>query len=156
MLSMRKTLLLCSVFALLCITASGQEVTPSTTPTPASAPAPTTAPAPAIIPVPATVHIYRYKQYTGSFLKPSVYCDGAELGRVQNGSVFDVKIAAGPHTFYSEDKQAGAVLTLEPGKEYFFRTDLQTGVWKGHFRLTIVMPEQGVFDIAKLKPQATK
>jgi len=63
-----------------------------------------------------------------------------------------VKIPAGSHTFYSEDKQAGAVVDIEPGKEYFFRTDLQTGFWKGHFRLTMVMPEQGKFDIAKLKP----
>ncbi len=75
----------------------------------------------------ATVHFYRYKQYVGSALRPSVYCDGAELGRIDNGRYLDVKISAGPHTFYSEDKQAGAVMTLEPGKDYFLRTDLQEG-----------------------------
>jgi hypothetical protein len=104
----------------------------------------------------ATVHFYRYKQYVGSALRPSVYCDGAELGRIDNGRYLDVKISAGPHTFYSEDKQAGAVMTLEPGKDYFLRTDLQEGFWKGHFRLTEVAPDQGKFDITKLKPLDSK
>jgi hypothetical protein len=133
MLAMRKSIFLCSLFALLCVAAGAQDVTPATAP------------------VPATVHIYRYKQFTGSGLKPSVYCDGTELIRMRNGSVFSTTIAPGPHTFYANDKQAGAEFTLEPGREYFFRTDLQTGLWKGHFRLTMVMPQQGAFDIAKLK-----
>lgn len=99
----------------------------------------------------ATVHFYRYKQFQGSALNPSVYCDGIALARIENGKYFDAQIAAGKHTFYSEDKQAGAVLVLEPGKEYYFRTDLQTGFWKGHFRLTLVQAEQGAFDLTKLK-----
>ncbi len=44
------------------------------------------------------------------------------------------------------------MVNVEVGKEYFFQTDLQMGVWKGHFRLTMFMPEQGKFDLAKLKP----
>jgi len=104
----------------------------------------------------ATVHFYRYRQYQGSALNPSVYCDGVRLARIWNGAFFDVKIPPGPHTFYAEDKQAGAVVTLESGKEYFFRTDLQVGVFKGHFRLTMVMPEQGKYDLGKLKPMDPK
>jgi hypothetical protein len=100
----------------------------------------------------AIVHFYRYKQMQGALLKPSVYCDGQELGRMQDGRVFDVRVAPGPHTFYANDKQAGASVNLEPGKEYYFRTDLQLGFWKGHFRLTMVMPEQGKYDVANLKP----
>jgi hypothetical protein len=99
-----------------------------------------------------TVHFYRYKQYMGSALRPSVYCDDLRVGRIENGRYLDVKVPAGAHTFYAEDKQAGAIVMIETGKEYFFRTDLQTGFWKGHFRLTIVMPEQGKFDLPKLKP----
>ncbi len=100
----------------------------------------------------AIVHFYRYRQAAGKMLRPSVYCDGYELGRMQNGRVFDVRVQPGTHTFTAEDKQAGATVTLEPGKEYFFRTDLQLGFWKGHFRLTMVMPDQGKYDIANLKP----
>jgi hypothetical protein len=75
-----------------------------------------------------------------------------QLARIENGRFLDLKLPIGPHTFYAEDKQSGALIKLEEGKEYFFRTDLQVGFWKGHFRLTMVMPEQGAFDIAKLKP----
>jgi hypothetical protein len=133
MLPMRKTLLFLCALCSLCAVCDAQQASVAD----------------------ATVHFYRYKQYVGSLLKPSIYCDGAEVGRIQNGTVFDVRLSPGPHTFYAEDKQAGAVVTLEPGKEYFFRTDLQTGFWKGHFRLTMMMPEQGAFDVAKLKPTLT-
>lgn len=100
----------------------------------------------------ANVYFYRYKQFQGSALKPSIYCDGRDLLRMQNGRFFELQLPAGEHTCYSNDKQAGAVVTLEAGKDYYFRVDLQTGFWKGHFRLEMVMPEQGKYDIAKLKP----
>jgi hypothetical protein len=100
----------------------------------------------------ATVVFYRYKQVRGSVLRPSVYCDGKELARINNGQFLKVTLPAGPHTFYANDKQAGAEVTLESGHEYYFRTDLEVGFWKGHFRLLMVMPEQGKFDITKLKP----
>jgi Protein of unknown function (DUF2846) len=100
----------------------------------------------------ASVHFYRYKQMQGSALRPSVYCDGTQVVRMSNGKYIDLFIPAGSHTFYAEDKQAGAVVMLEPGKDYYFRTDLQVGFWKGHFRLTMVTPEQGAYDLSKLKP----
>jgi hypothetical protein len=100
----------------------------------------------------ATVHFYRYKQFEGSALKPSIYCDGVELIRMQNGRFFDMQLPLGEHTCYANDKQAGAIVKFEAGKDYYFRVNLQTGMWKGHYRLEMVMPEQGKYDIAKLKP----
>jgi len=100
----------------------------------------------------ATVHFYRYKQFEGSALKPSIYCDGVELIRMQNGRFFDMQLPLGEHTCYANDKQAGAIVKFEAAKDYFFRVNLQTGMWKGHYRLEMVMPEQGKYDIAKLKP----
>jgi hypothetical protein len=100
----------------------------------------------------ATVHFYRYKQFEGSALKPSVYCDGVELIRMQNGRFFDMQLPLGEHTCYANDKQAGAIVRFEAGKDYYFRVNLQVGMWKGHYRLEMVMPEQGKYDIAKLKP----
>jgi hypothetical protein len=133
---------------------------PPLAPMPVAAPAivahPATAPAGTQEAATATVHFYRYKQYMGSALKPSVYCDNTELGRLGNGHYLDVKIPVGPHTLYAEDKQAGAAVTLEDGKDYYFRTDVQIGFWKGHFRLTMVMPEQGKYDVEKLTPLDSK
>lgn len=103
----------------------------------------------------ATIHFYRYKQYVGSALKPSVYCDGVELARIQNGRYIDVQVPAGSHTFYSNDKQAGAIVNVVAGKEYYFRLDLQTGFWKGHFRVDMVEPDQGKYDLSHLKPGDT-
>src|SRR5579859_3582323 len=64
----------------------------------------------------AKVYFYRYKQYVGSALAPSVYCDEAELARMENGRYFTVKLAPGKHTFRSNDKQSGVEVDLKPGQ----------------------------------------
>jgi hypothetical protein len=102
----------------------------------------------------ATVYFYRYKQYVGSALSPSVYCDEAELARAENGRYFAVKLAPGKHTFRSNDKQSGAEVDLKPGQEYFLRVELVSGFMKGHGRLVAVVPEQAKFELQskQLKP----
>jgi hypothetical protein len=102
----------------------------------------------------ATVYFYRYKQYVGSALSPSVYCDEAELARMENGRYFSVKLNPGRHTFRSNDKQSGAEVDLKSGQEYFLRVELATGFMKGHGRLVAIVPEQGRFELQskKLKP----
>src|SRR5215470_10607584 len=69
----------------------------------------------------ATVYVYRYKQFVGSALEPSVYCDDAQLAKMTNGRYFTVKIEPGKHTFHSNDKQSGIEMDLKPGQEYFIR-----------------------------------
>ena len=54
-----------------------------------------------------TVYIYRYKQFVGSALEPSVYCDETQLARMDNGRYFAVAIEPGKHTFHANDKQSG-------------------------------------------------
>jgi len=130
---------------------------PASPPEPVAPPAPTTvaAPAPpaaASTRTTATIHFYRYKQFQGSALRPSVYCDGNDKGRLSSGHYLDVKVPAGSHSFSADDKQAGAVILTEAGKDYYLRADVQVGFWKGHFRLTMVMPEQGKYDMENLKP----
>jgi Protein of unknown function (DUF2846) len=102
----------------------------------------------------ATVYFYRYKQYVGSALSPSVYCDEAELARAENGRYFAVRLNPGKHTFRSNDKQSGAEVDLKPGQEYFLRVELVSGFMKGHGRLVAVVPEQAKFELQskQLKP----
>ena len=102
----------------------------------------------------AKVYFYRYKQYVGSALAPSVYCDEAELARMQNGRYLTVKLAPGKHTFRSNDKQSGVEVDLKPGQEYFLRVELVTGMMKGHGRVVAVVPEQARFELKakNLKP----
>ena len=100
----------------------------------------------------ATVYFYRYKQYVGAALSPSVYCDEGELARMENGRFFVAKFAPGKHAFRSNDKQSGIEADLKAGQEYYIRVELVTGAWKGHGRLVLTQPEQGSYEIKKLKP----
>ena len=105
-------------------------------------------------PTKATVYVYRYKQFVGSALAPSVYCDETELARMENGRYFTVKLDPGKHSFRSNDKQSGTELDMKAGQEYFVRVELVAGAMKGHGRLVLMSPEQGGYELksSKLKP----
>jgi hypothetical protein len=105
-------------------------------------------------PAKATVYVYRYKQFVGSALAPSVFCDEAQLARMDNGRYFAAKIAPGKHTFRSNDPQSGLELDVKAGQEYFVRVEIATGFMKGHGRLILMSPEQGSYEVKskKLKP----
>ena len=100
----------------------------------------------------AAVYFYRYKQFVGSALSPSVYCDEGELARIDNGRFFSVKLTPGKHVLRSNDKQSGIEAELKGGQEYYVRVELVPGAMKGHGRLILVQPEQGEYEIKKLKP----
>lgn len=102
----------------------------------------------------ASVYIYRYKQFVGSALAPSVYCDETQLARMENGRYFTVRLDPGSHTFRSNDTQSGIALDLKAGQEYFVRVEIATGLLKGHGRLILTSPEQGRYELqsSKLKP----
>jgi hypothetical protein len=99
----------------------------------------------------ANVFIYRYKQLTGAALAPSVYCDEVQLARMDNGRYFVASISPGKHVFRSNDAQAGVEMEISPGKEYYIRVELATGFLKGHGRLVETTPEQGAYEIKRLK-----
>lgn len=109
---------------------------------------------PDVKPSKATVYVYRYKQFVGSALTPSVYCDETELARMENGRYFTVKLDPGKHSFHSNDKQSGMELDVKAGQEYFLRVELVAGAMKGHGRLILMAPEQGGYELrsSKLKP----
>ncbi|MBV8050953.1 MAG: DUF2846 domain-containing protein [Acidobacteriaceae bacterium] len=102
----------------------------------------------------AVVHFYRYKQFVGSALAPSVFCDGVQLARMENGRYFTAKVAPGKHTLTSNDQQSGIELDAKAGEEYFVRIEIAAGVMKGHGRLILMSHEQGSYEMKsdKLKP----
>jgi len=102
----------------------------------------------------AVIYVYRYKQFVGGALAPSVYCDETELARMENGRYFTVKVDPGKHTFRSNDKQSGTELDFKAGQEYFLRVEIATGLMKGHGRVVLMSPEQGGYELksSKLKP----
>lgn len=98
------------------------------------------------------VYVYRYKQYMGKGLRPSIYCDDRDVARLQSGRYLVLAIAPGKHTFRSNDKQSQVEPDLKLGQEYYIRIDIAPGMWKGHGRLTLVQPEQGAAELKQMKP----
>ena len=76
-----------------------------------------------------TVYVYRYKQFVGAALSPSVYCDETQLARMDNGRYFAVAVDPGKHTFYSNDKQAGLALDVKPGEKLYLDPPARVRIW---------------------------
>jgi hypothetical protein len=107
---------------------------------------------PASVEAAPIIYFYRIKQYAGSALEPSVYCDEKELARMDNGRYFGVTLTPGKHTCRMGDKQTGFEFDAKAGQSYYAKVTLEAGFWKGHGRLTLLQPEQGAFEIKKAKP----
>jgi hypothetical protein len=99
----------------------------------------------------ATIYFYRIKQFAGSALEPSVYCDGKELARMDNGRYFGVTLQPGTHTCTMGDKQTGFEIDAKAGEEYYAKVTLDVGFWKGRGRLNLLQKEQGAFELKKVK-----
>jgi uncharacterized protein DUF2846 len=101
----------------------------------------------------ATVYVYRYKQFVGGALSPSVYCDDVQLARM-DGRYFTTTVEPGKHIFRSNDEQSGIVLQAAAGQQYFIRVDIAAGFMKGHGRLQLMDGQQGMYELTsdKLKP----
>jgi hypothetical protein len=97
----------------------------------------------------ALIYFYRIKQFAGSALEPSVFCDDKELARMDNGRYFGVTLAPGKHICSMGDKQTGFEVDLNGGDEYYARVTIDVGFWKGRGRLTLMRKEQGAFELKK-------
>ncbi len=123
---------------------------PAASPTPA--PAATEPAAPAVVSdAKPKIYFYRIKQFTGSALEPTVYCDEKELARMDNGRYFVVTLEPGKHTCRMGDKQTGFEVDMKPGEEYYAKITIEAGVFKGRGRLTLLAKEQGAFELKKVK-----
>ena len=98
------------------------------------------------------IYFYRTKQFAGSALEPTVYCDDKELARMDNGRFFGVTLEPGKHTCRMGDKQTGFEIDMKAGEEYYAKISIEAGFWKGHGRMTLLQKEQGAFELKKVKP----
>jgi len=130
----------------------GQEPAPTASPTPVPAQPATETAAPAVAnTAKPKIYFYRIKQFTGSALEPSVFCDDKELARMDNGRYFVVTLEPGKHTCRMGDKQTGFEIDMKPGEEYYARITIDMGFLKGRGRLTLLAKEQGAFELKKVK-----
>lgn len=101
---------------------------------------------------PAKVFVYRYKQYVGKGIRPSVICDDVDVARIQSGRMVVLALSPGKHRLRSNDAQSQIELEVKPGTDYYLRVEIAQGFMKGHGRLVLVMPEQGAAEIRQMKP----
>lgn len=150
-----KLAVVCLLVLLAATVSHAQEPAPSPNAAPpaTAAPSPTAAePAAASTSGKSRIYFYRIKQFAGSALEPSVFCDEKELARMDNGRYFAVDLEPGEHTCRMGDKQTGFVVNTKAGEEYYAKITIEAGVWKGHGRITLLQKEQGAFELKKVKP----
>lgn len=119
----------------------------------AATPAPAEAQQDADVGKDSTITFFRESHYVGSALKPSIYLDGKELDRLENGRWFSVHAAPGKHELQSSAKnQPATVIETKAGETTYVQMVIVSGNWRGGGRLMEVDSDGAQKIIAKLKP----
>jgi PEGA domain/Protein of unknown function (DUF2846) len=104
-----------------------------------------------------TVVVYRTSKYVGSALKPSVYVDGNQVGRLKNGHYMSLRLAPGKHSFESSMKKEPALeVEVKSNETVYLEMVLLPGTWRGGGRLVPVAQEDGKNALLNLKPMDEK
>ena len=91
----------------------------------------------------ATICFYRPQRADGWPLKPSVFIDGKDVGRIHNGDTFTVSVAPGEHQIHSTDKSTGIALAAEAGQTY--KTQAVSVLSVGTYRRRIASRKRSSF-----------
>jgi hypothetical protein len=79
----------------------------------------------------AMLVIYRPKRYTGWELTPSVYVDGEQVARLDNGRYFVLTVKPGTHRVESSMKHDPLELEVKTGEPQYLEMVILTGNWSG-------------------------
>lgn len=100
-----------------------------------------------------SVVVYRPSKFVGSALKPSVYIDGYEAGRLENGRYISLHLVPGKHSFASSMKSEAALeMDVKPNEAVYLEMVILPGNWRGGGRLIPVGQEDARNALLKLKP----
>ena len=104
----------------------------------------------------ALVYVYRKKNFGTRNMQPSVYADGVEIARMDDGKYFIIKLAPGKHTIEVNKGHSGAEVDMKAGEQYYFRVEMIPGFWKARGSIDFIQKEQGALEIQKMKPLEAK
>jgi len=104
----------------------------------------------------ATVYVYRKKNFNTRNMQPSVYLDGEEVARMDDGKFFAIKLEPGKHRLEVNKGHSGAEIDMKAGEQYYFRIDIKPGFWKGRGEVLYMQKEQGSLEIQKMNPLEDK
>jgi hypothetical protein len=100
----------------------------------------------------STIVFFREGHYAGSGLKPSIFVDGKEVGRLPNGRWFQVSAEPGKHELQSSAKNEPAtIVNTTAGQTTYVQMVIVPGTWRGAGRLLEVDAKEAQNRIAKLK-----
>jgi Protein of unknown function (DUF2846) len=128
-----------------------QDQTQSAPPAPTAA-AEATPAAPARAEGKAVVFVYRPGKFVGRALEPSVFCDGVEVARMDNGRYFVLLLEPGEHRVHTTEEYKRIDLKLGAGEVAFVRFRLESGMMKGRGNLYLADEADAFKDIRKAKP----
>jgi hypothetical protein len=95
---------------------------------------------------------FRPKRFFGSGLTPSIYLNGVQLARLDNGRFFSIWVPSGKHKIESTMKHAPLELEIKPGEAVYLEMAILAGTWRGGGRIIPSPPEDALATIKKLKP----
>jgi hypothetical protein len=99
-----------------------------------------------------TIIVYRPEKFVGSVLKPSVYVDGKQVGRLSNGHYFSLQLSAGKHDFESSMKASPLEVDVKAGDTVYLQMIIIPGGLRGGGRLIQASPDDAKTALATLKP----
>ena len=101
----------------------------------------------------AKIVFFRESHYAGSTLRPSVYVDGKEVERLDDGRWFSIEVDPGKHELGSSAKnEPHTMVNAQGGETTYVQMVIVPGTWRGAGRLLPVDAKEAEERIAKLRP----
>jgi hypothetical protein len=100
----------------------------------------------------ATVYIYRPKKLVGAALEPSVFCDDAEIGRMDNGRYVMLRLDPGEHRFHMTQEYKRVDEKLHAGQVLYLHVRIEMGAMKGRGAIFLADEDDALKELKKLKP----
>ncbi len=122
------------------------------TPQPAPSPQPAADGLPARAAGKAVLFIYRPGKLVGKALEPSVFVDGVEIGRMDNGRYIVVLLDPGEHRVHMTQDNKRVDLKLGAGEAAFVRIKIVMGMMKGRGEPVLADEEDAAKHLKKMEP----
>jgi hypothetical protein len=100
----------------------------------------------------ATVIIYRRNSPSGFAITYDVLANAKYITKVTNNFYYSGQFDAGYATFTAKtEREVSTSMNLEPGKTYYLRCGVSTGMWMGVPSLEFVSENTGIVESSRIK-----
>ncbi|HEX7315152.1 MAG TPA: DUF2846 domain-containing protein [Pyrinomonadaceae bacterium] len=100
----------------------------------------------------AVVFVYRPGKLVGKALEPSVFCDGVEVGRMDNGRYIVLLVDPGEHRIHMTQDNKRVDFKLGAGEVAFVRIKIVMGMMKGRGEPVLADEEDAAEHLKKSEP----